>query len=144
MLCKVVFYPTRSNPRWWYVIQTAPRSRPIFDEGEIEEVLADEAMDEEHESNDITSSQAQPTMSEMERGGSKEESSSDDSSNESVDYSSDDYNNDPLISYNENDDIITSKSVTTASTSLGFNLELVLEISKEDMLMDEVSTPWDE
>ena len=137
VFCKVVFYPTRSNPRWWYVIQTAPRSRHIFDEGGIEEVLPEQAMDEEHETNVITSGQPH---------GSKEETSSDDSSNESADYSSDDSSNESADyssddSSNESADY-SSKSVT--STSLGINLELVLEISQEDMLMDEASTPWDE
>ena len=132
VFCKVVFYPTRSNPRWWYVIQTAPRSRHIFDEGGIEEVLPEQVVDEEHETNVITSGQPH---------GSKEETSSDDSSNESADYSSDEYNDDPFNSIDK-DDMATSKSVT--STSLGINLELVLEISQEDMLMDEASTPWDE
>lgn len=141
VLCKVVFYPTRSNPRWWYVVQTAPRSRHIFDEGGIEEVLPEQAMDEEHETNNFTSGQAHLAVSEGERRGSKEETSSDDSSNESVDYSSDDYNDDPFNSIDDID-MATSKSVT--STSLGINLELVLDISQEDMLMDEVSTPWDE
>ena len=141
VLCKVVFYPTRSNPRWWYVIQTAPRSRHIFDEGGIEEVLTKQAMDEEHETNIFTSGQPHPASSEGERRGSKEETSSDDSSNESADYSSDEYNDDPFNSIDK-DDMATSKSVT--STSLGINLELVLEISQEDMLMDEASTPWDE
>lgn len=141
VLCKVVFYPTRSNPRWWYVIQTAPRSRHIFDEGGIEEVLPEQAMDEEHETNVFTSGQPHPASSEGERRESKEETSSDDSSNESAGYSSDEYNDDPFLTIDK-DDMATSKSVT--STSLGNNLELVLEISKEDMLMDEASTPWDE
>lgn len=141
VLCKVVFYPTRSNPRWWYVIQTAPRSRHIFDEGGIEEVLPEQAMDGEHETNVFTSGQPHPASPEGERRESKEETSSDDSSNESAGYSSDEYNDDPFLTIDK-DDMATSKSVT--STSLGNNLELVLEISKEDMLMDEASTPWDE
>ena len=131
MFCKVVFYPTRSNPRWWYVIQTAPCSRHIFDEGGIDEVLPEQAMDEEIVANEVTSVELHPTGLEGEGTGFKEESSRDDSSNKSIQYSSDD-----------NDDMATSNSVK--STSLGINLELVLEISKEDMLMDEVSTPWDE
>ena len=89
-------------------------------------------MDEEHETNVIAS--GQPLRS-------KEETSSDDSSNERADYSSDEYSDDPFNPINK-DDMATSKSVT--STSLGINLELVLDISQEDMLMDEASTPWDE
>ena len=142
VLCKVVFYPTRSNPRWWYVIQTAPRSRHIFDEGGIEEVWREQAMDEEDETINFTSGEAHLAISEGERRGSKEETSSDDSSNESIDYSCDDYNIDDPLNSIDNNDMATSKSIT--STSLGINLELVLEISQEDMLMDEVSTPLDE
>lgn len=122
VLCKVVFYPTRSNRRWWYVIQTAPRSRHIFDEGGI--VLREQAMDEEHETNVFTSGQPHPASREGERRESKEETSSDDSSNGSVGYSSDEYNDDPFLTIDK-DDMATSKSVT--STSLGNNLELVLE-----------------
>ena len=84
MFWKVLFYPTRSNPRWWYVIQNAPRSRHIFDEGGIEEVLSEQAMDEEREMNVITSGQPHSATSEQKRGGSKEETSCDDSSNESA------------------------------------------------------------
>ena len=142
VFCKVVFYPTRSNPRWWYVIQTAPRSRHIFDEGGVEEVLPEHAMEEEHETNDFTSGQLHPVTSEGETSMSKDETSSDDSSNESDDCSSDGNNDDPFKSIDK-DDMDTSNSIT--STSLGINLDLVLEISQqEDMLLDEVSTPLDE
>ena len=93
-------------------------------------------MDEEHETNNFTSGKAHLVVSEGERRGSKEEISSDDSSNESIDYSCDDYNIDDPLNSIDNNDMATSKSIT--STSLGINLELVLEISQEDMLMDEV------
>ena len=99
-------------------------------------------MEEEHEMHNFTSGQPHPTISEGEIRGSKEETSSDDSSNESIDYSCDDYNIDDPLNSIDNNDMATSKSIT--STSLGINLELVLEISQEDMLMDEVLTPWDE
>ena len=103
--------------------------------------MPEQAMDEEHETNNFTSGQPHPAVLEGERRGSKEGTSSDESSNESVDYSYDDYNDDPFNSI-DNDDMAILKSVT--NTSLVINLELVLEISQEDMLMDEVSTPWDE
>ena len=98
-------------------------------------------MEEEHETNDFTSGHLHPVTSEGETSMSKDETSSDDSSNKSDDYSSDGNNDDPFNSIDK-DDMATSNSVTT--TSLGINLELVLEISQEDMLIDEVSTPCDE
>ena len=36
---KVVFYPIRADPRWWYAIQTAPRLRHIFQERGVEEEM---------------------------------------------------------------------------------------------------------
>ena len=98
-------------------------------------------MEEEHETNDFTSGQLHPTTSEGETSMSKDDNSSDDSSNESDDCSFDENNDDPLNSIDK-DDMATLNSVT--STSLGINLELILEISQEDMLIHEVSTPCDE
>ncbi|MCO5560912.1 hypothetical protein L7F22_014532 [Adiantum nelumboides] len=137
---QVVFYPTRSNPRWWYVIQTAPRSRHIFDEGGVEEDLPDNAMEEEDEANSFTSGHLHTAMSDVETSMSREETSSDDSSDESGDHESDGNNDDPFNSIDE-DDTATLNSVT--SISLGINLEILLEIPHEDMLLDEVSTPLD-
>ena len=77
LLCKVVFYPTRSDPSWWYVIQTAPRSRHIFDEGGVEEVVPEQAIQMDDETN-VSS-----------KGG-----TSDDSSNGSDDVSSEGCNDD--------------------------------------------------
>ena len=114
--------------------------RHIFDEGGIEEVLTEEAMDAEHEINVFSSFQPRPTFSVRKRTGSKEDTPSDESSNESADNFSDDDKDDSFNSIDK-DDMVTSKSVT--NTSLGLNLELVLEISEEDMLLDEASTPWD-
>ena len=115
--------------------------RHIFDEGGIEEVLSEQVMDEEHETNVVISGEPHAATSERQRGGSNEETSSDDSSNGSDGFDSNEYNDDPF-NFIDKIDMATSKSVT--STSLGINLELVLEISQEDMLMDEASTPWDE
>ncbi|MCO5572394.1 hypothetical protein L7F22_026148 [Adiantum nelumboides] len=136
----VVFYPTRSNPRWWYVIQIAPRSRHIFDKGGVEEDLPEHAMEEEDEANNFTSGHLHTAMSDLETSMSREENSSDDSSDESGDHESDGNNDDPFNSIDK-DDTATMNSVT--STSLGINLEIHLEITHEDMLLDEVSTPLD-
>ena len=70
---------------------------------------------------------------------SKDESLSDDSSNQSDDCSLDENNDNPFYSIDKDDMAISNRV-----TSLGINLELVLEISQEDMLIDEASTPLDE
>lgn len=33
----MVFHPDRSDPRWWYVIQVAPRSKRIFEDRDVVE-----------------------------------------------------------------------------------------------------------
>ena len=81
VLCKFVFSPTCSNPRWWYVIQISPQSRHIFDEGGIEEVLPKEAMDDEQEMTNFTSGEPHLDISKSNRRGSKEDTSSNNSSN---------------------------------------------------------------
>ncbi|MCO5608655.1 hypothetical protein L7F22_062869 [Adiantum nelumboides] len=136
----VVFYPTRSNPRWWYVIQIAPHSRHIFDKGGVKEDLPEHAIKEEDEANNFTSGHLHTAMSDVETSMSREETSSDDSSDESGDHESDGNNDVPFNSIDE-DDTATLNSVT--NTSLGINLEILLEIPHEDMLLDEVSTPLD-
>ncbi|MCO5604928.1 hypothetical protein L7F22_059103 [Adiantum nelumboides] len=108
----VVFYPTRSNPRWWYVIQTAPRSQHIFDEGGVEEDLPEHAMEEEDEANNFTSGHLHIAMSDVETSMSREETSSDNSSDESGDHESDGNNDDPFNSIDE-DDMATLNSVTS-------------------------------
>ncbi|MCO5615118.1 hypothetical protein L7F22_069407 [Adiantum nelumboides] len=109
---KVVFYLTRSNPRWWYVIQTAPRSRHIFDKGGVEEDLPEHAMEEENEANNFTSGHLHTAMSDVETSMSREETSSDDSSDESRDHESDGNNDDHFNSIDE-DDTATLNSVTS-------------------------------
>ena len=106
----------------------------------MEEDLPEHAMEEEDEANEFTSGHLHTATSDVETSMSREETSSDDSSNESGDWSSDGNNDDPFNSINE-DDTATLNSVT--STSLGINLDILLEISHEDMLLDEVSTPLD-
>ena len=103
--------------------------------------MPEQGIDEEHDTTFLSSGQPHSTTLEGERRGSTEETSSDESSDKNADYSCDDYDDDQFTSTNKND-MVTSKSVS--SNSLGINLELVLEISQEDMLMDEASTPWDE
>ena len=98
--------------------------------------MSGQAVEEEDDTNDSISGQVHPPTSEGETSMSKDDTTSDDSSNESDDMLMDD----PFNSLEE-DDRATSKSAT--NTSLGINLELVLEISEEDMLMDKVSTPCD-
>ncbi|MCO5594101.1 hypothetical protein L7F22_048122 [Adiantum nelumboides] len=109
---QIVFYPTRSNPRWWYVIQTAPCSRHIFDEGGVEEDLPEHAMEEEDEANNFTSEHLHTAMSDVETSMSREETSSNDSLDESGDHESDGNNDDPFNSIDE-DDTATLNSVTS-------------------------------
>ncbi|MCO5589344.1 hypothetical protein L7F22_043311 [Adiantum nelumboides] len=134
---KVVFYPARPNPRWWYVIQTAPRSRHIFDERGVEEFWPGEAMEEDHQTDEEHQTIAPP----RELCTATYETSSDDSSNEGDNDLSNGNDDDPFNSLDMND-MVPAQSVT--STSLGINLELVLDLSQEDVCIDEISAPYDE
>ncbi|MCO5586268.1 hypothetical protein L7F22_040207 [Adiantum nelumboides] len=133
----VVFYPARPNPRWWYAIQTAPRSRHIFDERGVEEFLPGEAMEEDHQTDEEHRTIAPP----RELCTATDETSSDDSSNEGDNDLSNGNDDDPFNSLDMND-MVPAQSVT--STSLGINLELVLDLSQEDVCIDEISAPYDE
>ncbi|MCO5551795.1 hypothetical protein L7F22_005297 [Adiantum nelumboides] len=123
VLKQVVFYPARPNPRWWYVIQTAPCSRHIFDERGVEEFLPGEAMEEDHQTDEEHRTIAPP----RELCRAIDETSSDDSSNEGDNDLSNGNNDDPFNSLDMND-MVPAQSVT--STSLGINLELVLNLSR--------------
>ena len=129
---KVVFHATRANSRWWYVIQTAPRSRHIFQEGGVEEEMPHSAI--------LTEAINETSMeTEESSSASLEEASSStyDTSNKGDDESLDD-------DFSDNDRLLFQETTNgyeedTISTSLGINLEVVLEISHEDMLLDEIS-----
>ncbi|MCO5562452.1 hypothetical protein L7F22_016080 [Adiantum nelumboides] len=133
----VVFYPARPNPRWWYVIQTAPRFRHIFDERGVEEFLPGEAMEEDHQTDEEHRTIAPP----RELCTATDETSSDDSSNEGDNDLSNGNDDDPFNSLDMND-MVPAQSVT--STSLGINLELVLNLTQEDVCIDEIFAPYDE
>ncbi|MCO5564316.1 hypothetical protein L7F22_017976 [Adiantum nelumboides] len=133
----VVFYSARPNPRWWYVIQTAPRSRQISDERGVEEFLPGEAMEEDHQTDEEHRTIAPP----RELCTATDETSSNDSSNEGNNDLSNGNDDDPFSSLDMND-MVPTQSVT--STSLGINLELVLDLSQEDVCIDEIFAPYDE
>ncbi|MCO5568203.1 hypothetical protein L7F22_021899, partial [Adiantum nelumboides] len=134
----VVFYRARPNPRWWYVIQTTPRSWHIFDERGVEELLPGEAMEEDHQMDEEHRTIAPP----RELCTAIDETSSDDSSNEGDNDLSNGNDDDPFNSLDMND-MVPAQSITT-STSLGINLELVLDLSQEDVCIDEIFAPYDE
>ncbi|MCO5547710.1 hypothetical protein L7F22_001161 [Adiantum nelumboides] len=96
---KVVFYLVRPNPRWWYVIQTAPRSRHIFYERGVEEFLPGEAMEEDHQTDEEHRTIAPP----RELCAATDETSSDDSSNEGDNDLSNGNDDDPFNSLDMND-----------------------------------------
>ncbi|MCO5563696.1 hypothetical protein L7F22_017343 [Adiantum nelumboides] len=133
----IVFYPARPNPRWWYVIKTAPCSRHIFDERGVEEFLPGEAMEEDHQTDEEHRTIAPP----RELCTATDETSSDDSSNEGNNDLSNGNDDDPFNSLDVND-MVPAQSVT--STSLGINLELVLDLSQEDVCIHEISAPYGE
>ena len=68
-ICKVVFYPTRLDSSWWYVNQTAPWSWHIFNEGEVEKIVPDQALQEEDERNVLISGHLQHLTSKGETSG---------------------------------------------------------------------------
>lgn len=124
MSLKVVFYPVQADPRWWYVIQIAPRSRHIFQEGGVEEEMSHGAILTET-INEASMEETSQSTNDTSHGG-DDESLNDDLSDNDCLFFQDGANCD------EED---------TISTSLGINLEVVLEISHEDMLLDEISMP---
>ncbi|MCO5549356.1 hypothetical protein L7F22_002826 [Adiantum nelumboides] len=114
-----------------------PRSRHIFDERGVEEFLPGEAMEEDHQTDEEHRTIAPP----RELCIATDETSSDDSSNEGDNDLSNGNDDDPFNSLDMND-MVPAQSVT--STSLGINLELVLDLSQEDVCIDEISAPYDE
>ena len=120
---KVVFYPVQADPRWWYVVQTAPRSRHIFQEGGVEEEMPHGAILMEP-INEISMEETS--------------SSTNDTSHEGdQDSLHDDLSDNDCLIFQEM--AINSDEEDTINTSLGINLEVVLEISHEDMFLDEIS-----
>ena len=152
---KVTFHPTKVNSSWWYVVPMSSRSRQIFDDHGMEENsenISIHDMEEENTENinihdmeeaipmDVNNQEHHIMPSTTRQCLSRWKSL--------IQCLQAQIDEEPGVHHYETTSgdehgytTDTSDQDDTISTSLGINLEVVLEIDRGDMVMDDVSMP---